>query len=166
MKNKRFHAAIISLLLHILFAAIIALFISDHYLASDNKAIDVKFVKPEPVRNTVRRSHRTVVLPTTRQTTQHTTKAIQFHIPKADHLSKTENLIQHPTSSQEYATDVFDPTEVSISNPQLEKNRRSITTTPRTPTAVATIPTAETNKKDTTYPCYQSETEHNYHRNI
>ncbi len=143
MKNKRFHAAIISLFLHILFVAIIALFISDHYLSSDDKAIDVKFVKPEPVRNTVLRPHRTVVLPTTRQTT----KAIQFQIPKADHIPKTENRIQNPTSSQEYKTDIFDPTEVSIPNPQLEKDRRSITTTPRTPTAVPTIPTTEATKK-------------------
>lgn len=143
MKNRRFHAAIISLLLHILFAAIIALFISDHYLLSDDKAIDVKFVKTEQVRNTVRRPHRTAVLPTTRQTT----KAIQFQIPKADHIPKTENRIQNPTSSQEYATDIFDPSEVSIPNPQLEKDRRSITTTPRTSTAVPTIPTTQTTKK-------------------
>lgn len=147
MKNRRFHAAIISLFLHILFAAIIALFISDHYLSLNEKAIDVKFVKPEPVRNTVRRPHRTAVLPTTRQTPQQTTKAIQFQIPKADHLPKTENRIQNPMSSQEYATDVFDPTEVSIPNPQLEKDRRSITTTPRTTTAAPTIPTTEKIKK-------------------
>ena len=81
MKNRRFHAAIISLLLHILFAAIIALFISDHYLSSDEKAIDVKFVKPDPVSNTVRRQHRTAVLPTTRQTESH--KIFQKHESKS-----------------------------------------------------------------------------------
>ena len=143
MKNRRFHAAIISLLLHILFAAIIALFISDHYLSSDEKAIDVKFVKPEPVSNTVRRQHRTAILPTTRQTESHKI----FQNPKTNPMPKTEKRIQNPTTSQEYKTDIFDPTEVSIPNPQLENDRRSITTTPRTPTAVPTIPTAATPKK-------------------
>ncbi len=143
MKNRRFHAAIISLILHILFAAIIALFISDHYLSSDEKVIDVKFVKPEPVSNTVRRQHRTAILPTTRQTESHKI----FQIPKANQIPKTENSIQYPTTPQEYKTDIFDPTEAFTPNPQLENDRRSITTTPRTSTAVPTIPTAATPKK-------------------
>ena len=147
MKNRRLHAAIISLLLHILFAAIIALFISDHYLSSDEKAIDVKFVNPDPVKNTVRRPHRTALLPTTRQTESQ----MNIQIPKTDLMPKTENRIQNPTTppkyKKEYKKDIFDPTEVFTPNPQLENDRRSITTTPRTPTTVPTIPTAATQKK-------------------
>ena len=136
MKNRRFHAVIISLLLHIIFAAIIAMFISDHYWSLDEDAIDVKFVKPNPVRNIVRRTHRTVPLPTTQQAANQ----LHLQIPVINNLPKTETPIQNPTTMQKHVTDVIEPTDVSIPNPKLAAERRSVTAAQRTSTGVSSIP--------------------------
>ena len=136
MKNRRFHAVIISLLLHIIFAAIIAMFISDHYWSIGEDAIDVKFVKPNPVRNIVRRTHRTVPLPTTQQAANQ----LHLQIPVINNLPKTETPIQNPTTMQKHVTDVIEPTDVSIPNPKLAAERRSVTAAQRTSTGVSSIP--------------------------
>ncbi len=148
MKNRRFHAVIISLLLHIIFAAVIALFISDHYSSLDEDPIDVKFVKPNPVRNIVRRTHRTVAPPTTQQTANQ----LHFQIPSMNNIPKTASPIHNTTALQMHETDELSPTDLSIPNPQLEKQQRSVTTAQRTPSVVSSIPSAAVTTKTNPVP--------------
>ena len=94
MKHKRIHAVIASVLIHLIIAAIIGLLLSDHYWTLNDDAIDVRFVKPPPTRDNVRRTHKTVFSPTTQQTVN----PLQVPLPSVSQLRTTDTSIQNPTT--------------------------------------------------------------------
>ncbi len=136
MKYKRLHAVIISVLIHLLIAAIIGLFLSEHYWTLNDNAIDVRFVKNTPTRDTVQRIHRTVALPTTRQTAN----PLRVHIPSINQIPKTDTSIQNPTTTPMYDTDVLKPDDISAPNLRVETDQRAVDTVRETPIDTPTVP--------------------------
>lgn len=136
MKYKRLHAVITSILIHILIAAIIGLFLSEHYWTLNDDAIDVRFIKNTPTRDTVHRTHRTVALPTTRQTAN----PLRVHIPSINQIPKTDTSIQNPTTTPMYDTDVLKPDDVSAPNLRVETDQRAVDTVRETPIDAPSVP--------------------------
>ncbi len=138
MKHKRIHAVIASVLIHLIIAAIIGLLLSDHYWTLNDDAIDVRFVKPPPTRDNVRRTHKMVFSPTAQQTVN----PLQVPLPSVSQLSTTDTSIQNPTTKPMHDTDVFNPTDVSVPNLQVESDQRVVNTVRRTPINVPTVPSS------------------------
>ncbi len=135
MKYKRLHAVITSVLIHILLAAIIGLFLSEHYWTLNDDAIDVRFVKNTPTRDTVHRTHRTVELPTTRQTAN----PLRVYVPSINQIPKTDTSIQNPTATPMYDTDVLKPDDISAPNLRMETGQRAVDTVRETPIDAPTV---------------------------
>ena len=138
MKHKRIHAVIASVLIHLIIAAIIGLLLSDHYWTLNDDAIDVRFVKPPPTRDNVQRTHKMVFSPTAQQTVN----PLQVPLPSVSQLSTTDTSIQNPTTKPMHDTDVFNPTDVSVPNLQVESDQRVVNTVRRTPINVPTVPSS------------------------
>ncbi len=136
MKYKRLQAVIASVLIHLLFAAIIGLLISEHYWTLNDEAIDVRFVKGTSTRNTVHRTHRTVPLPTTQQTANPS----RINIPSVNQLPKVDTSIQSTTATPMYATDVLKPDDVSAPNLRVETQQQTVNTGQGTAIDVPSVP--------------------------
>ena len=136
MKHKRLHAVITSLVLHLIFAAIIGLLLSEHHWALDKDAIDVAFVKPRISRDIVPRTPRTVSLPTT----QKTVNPLQVYQPSTDQLPKTDAPIFNVTPTLKHNTDALNPTDVSVPSPRVETQQNASKIVRRTPVGVPTVP--------------------------
>ena len=138
MKYKRLHAVFASVVIHLIIAAIIGLFLSEHYWTLNDDAIDVRFVKNTPTRDTVHRTHRTVVLPTPHQTVD----PLQVHTPSVNQLPKTDTPIQNATATPIYDTNVLKPDDVPAPNLRVETDQRAVDTVRETPIGVPTVPSA------------------------
>lgn len=136
MKYKRLHAVIVSVIVHLIIAAIIGLLLSEHHWTLNDDAIDVKFIKNTPIRDTVPRTHRTVVLPTTRQTAN----PLRVDIPSINQIPKTDTSIQNPTVTPMSDTDVLKPDDVPAPNLRVETQQQAINTARGTPIGVPTVP--------------------------
>ena len=143
MKYKRLHAVLLSVVLHLILAAIIGLLFTEHYWNPDEDAIDVRFVKSKMTRDTTRMAHRTRSLPTTEQPVN----PMQVHLPPMDRLPQTESSIRNRTMQPIYDTDVLTPDDVSVPNLQVKTDQQVINTVGSSDVLVPTVPTAPTKVK-------------------
>lgn len=136
MKYKRLQAVITSVVIHLIIAAVIGIFLSEHHWTLNDDAIDVRFIKNAPIRDTAPRTHRTVVLPTTRQTAN----PLQVEIPSINQIPKADTSIQNPMTTQMSDTDVLKPDDVPAPNLRVETQQRAVNTVRGTPIDVPTVP--------------------------
>ena len=136
MKYKRLHAVIVSVIVHLIIASIIGLLLSEHHWTLNHDAIDVRFIKNTPIRDTMPRTHRTVALPTTRQTAN----PLRVDIPSINQIPKADTSIQNPTVTPMSDTDVLKPDDAPAPNLRVETQQQAINTVRGTPIGVPTVP--------------------------
>ena len=134
------YAVIASVALHIIFAAIIGLFLTEQYWSVDEDAIDVRIVKAKSERTVTHRPHRTMALPSTQQNVT----PQQVNLSTQRHLSQAVTSFKNPTTTeartQRDNTDVLRPDDVSIPNFQTETDLPDVSTAHDSKVVVPTVP--------------------------
>lgn len=138
MKYKRLHAVIASVLIHLIFAVIIGLLLSEHYWASDEDAINMTLIKSKSVRNVVRQTPRTFS-PSTNQKPE---TPLQVPFSQIGQLPKTDTTVINTISTPKYNPDILNPADVSVPSPRAETQQRAVNTVKETSVDVPTVPSA------------------------
>ncbi len=142
MKHKRLNAVIASILIHLIIAAIIGLFISDHYWTFNGDGMDVRFVNPTATRDTIRRTHRRL----NPSESQKPVNPLQVHIPANTQLSNSDTSLNITSTTPMLNTDILDSPDTSTPTLRTEVQRPD-RTSQRTPVRGTTTPSIPTRIK-------------------
>lgn len=134
MKQKRIQAVIASVLVHLILAAIIGLFFSDHYRTSYDDSINVEITKYRPKIFTPQRPNEIVL----RDTIQQQVNPRQTPLPSVVQAPKTFTSI--PNTTPLYNTDVQNPDVDSVPNLQIESTQHARNLVQRSSVVTQTVP--------------------------
>ncbi len=134
MKQKRVHAVIASVLIHLILAAIVGLFFTEQYWKFTEDSIDVEITKYRPKYFTPKRPNEIVL----RDTIQRQVNPMQTPIPSIVQAPKTFTSV--PNTSPTYKTELVNPDADSNPNFQIESTQRANNPLQRSGIVVPTVP--------------------------
>ncbi len=141
MKDKRLHAVLLSILIHLILVVIIGMLFTEHIWKSEDVAIDVRFVKSRTIRDTATQKHRTMSL----HTKEHTVNPLRVELSSINRLPNTDTTINSPSNIPKYESEALKPDNLSAPNLQVKTDQNTKDTVQRS-TVVVPILTAATSK--------------------
>ena len=136
MKDKRLHAVLLSIVIHLILVVIIGMLFTEHIWKSDDVAIDVSFVKSRTIRDTATQKHRTMSL----HTKEHTVKPLQVEVSSMNQLSITDTSINKPSNIPNYVSDALNPDYLSVPNLQVDTTQPTKDTIGNSSIVTPTVP--------------------------
>ncbi len=134
MKQKRVHAVIASVLIHLILVAIIGLFFTEQYWKFTDDSISVEITKYRPKIYTPQRPNEIVL----RDTTQHQANPLQTPIPSIVQAPKTFTTIQN--TIPKINLDTVNPDVITTASPNKGSAQRPINTVQGSSVVVPTVP--------------------------
>ena len=117
MKRKRLHAVIASVLIHIVFAVLVGLFLTEHWAFNEDK-IAVEFVKRPVVREILRPTHKPVQQ--RYRITQTAVNPLQTPAAHITPVARHQTQVLRQSSPRTFEPDVLNPDDVTV--PSVEAN--------------------------------------------
>ena len=134
MKQKRVHAVIASVLIHLILVAIIGLFFTEQYWKFTDDSISMEITKYRPKIYTPQRPNEIVL----RDTTQHQVNPLQTPIPSIVQAPKTFTTIQN--TIPKINLDTVNPDVITTASPNKGSAQRPINTVQGSSVVVPTVP--------------------------